>query len=129
MFAAGRWHSKGKRIVYTSSSLALATLELFVNLLDKHDLEGYVKTRISFDIDVVQRLEPTDLQAFLTNPDSFNSRAYGDAWLDANKSLVLEVPSRVVLEEVNYLFNPEHPNFATLEHTTTAYEVDSRLLK
>lgn len=31
LYAAGRWHPKGFPIVYTASSLALATLEVFVH--------------------------------------------------------------------------------------------------
>lgn len=31
LYAAGRWHPKGFRIIYTASSLALATLEIFVH--------------------------------------------------------------------------------------------------
>ncbi len=47
LFTAGRWHHQGARIVYCAESLALATLELFVNLQNKEILTQYVKSRIS----------------------------------------------------------------------------------
>ncbi len=32
LYVQGRWHPKGYKIIYTSSTLALASLEMFVNL-------------------------------------------------------------------------------------------------
>lgn len=127
LFAPGRWHSQGRRVIYSSSSLALATLELFVNLQDKEQLAFYVKTRITIPETLVENLEETALKAFLNDPDRFDSRRYGDGWLAEARSCVLEVPSRVVLEEANYLINPLHPEFARLAFETGAYQADERL--
>ena len=127
LFAPGRWHSQGRRIVYSSSSLALATLELFVNLQIKRQLARYVKSRIIPE-NLIERLEDADLRKFLADPDSFDSRSYGDAWLSETRSCVLEVPSRVVPQEANYLINPLHPAFSQVTTSTDAYEVDERLL-
>ena len=128
LFAPGRWHSQGRRSVYSSSSLALATLELFVNLEIKRQLARYVKSRIEIPEDLIQRLDEGTLRAFLEAPDRFDARSYGDAWLVDARSCVLEVPSRVVPQEHNYLLNPLHPAFERIVATTTPYEVDERLL-
>lgn len=40
-----------------------------------------------------------------------STRQLGDAWLRANRSAVLAVPSAVVPAETNYLLNPHHQDF------------------
>ncbi|MDQ3457774.1 MAG: RES family NAD+ phosphorylase [Deinococcota bacterium] len=128
LFAPGRWHTQGKRIIYSSSSLALATLELFVNLQNKNQLARYVKTRILIPEPLVTALADEGLETFVRDPEGFDSRAYGDLWLEGQRSCVLAVPSRVVMEETNYLINPLHPAFAEITATTEPYRVDERLL-
>mgnify|MGYP000704286130 CR=1 FL=1 len=127
LFSPGRWHSQGNRIVYSSGSLALATLELFVNLQLKRQLNYYVKSRISIPEKLIEHLEAITLNSFLQAPDEFDSRAFGDSWLVEERSCVLEVPSRVVPQEFNYLLNPLHPAFKQITASTDAYEVDKRL--
>lgn len=127
LFAPGRWHSQGRRIVYSSSSLSLATLELFVNLQVKRQLAHYVKTRLQFPESFVEDLQEDALTAFLHDPDAFDSRAYGDLWLAEARSCVLRVPSRVILLEPNYLLNPLHPAFRQVEAVTDTYWADPRL--
>ena len=129
LFAPGRWHSQGKRIVYSSGSLALATLELFVNLTLKQQLVHYVKSRIDILEVLVEVLEKPALHAFLAAPETFDSRSYGDAWLTEARSCVLRVPSRVIPQEWNYLLNPLHPSFGLIKASTDAYGVDERLLR
>lgn len=36
----------------------------------------------------------------------------GDEWLDSGKSIVMRVPSAIVVGEFNYLLNPLHPDFS-----------------
>ena len=128
LFVPGRWHSQGKRIVYSSSSLALATLELFVNLQSKRQLAHYVKSRIEIPEELTENLEEDVLRAFLRAPDQYDSRSYGDLWLAGERSCVLRVPSRVVPQEWNYLINPSHRDFKKIAASTSPYEVDERLL-
>ena len=127
LFAPGRWHSQGQRIVYSSSSLALATLELFVNLQVKRQLTRYVKSRLELPETLVETLENKAFASFLEAPDAFDSRGYGDTWLSERRSCVLKVPSRGVLEEANYLLNPLHPAFEKIVSVTDGYRVDARL--
>jgi RES domain-containing protein len=106
----GRWNHAGTAIVYTSASLALAALELFVHV----------------DIDLI----PTDLVAVSTDiPDSVvvdnvkienlpkNWRRYpapdalkdiGTTWAAKGSTALLAVPSAIIPEERNYLLNPAH---------------------
>ena len=129
LFAPGRWHSQGQRVVYSSSSLALATLELFVNLQNKRQLARYVRSRILIPEGLIEELGADLMAAFTRDPDGFNARGYGDAWLRGGESCVLRVPSRVVPEEANYLLNPLHPDFGKISATTEPYSADPRLLE
>ena len=128
LFAPGRWHSQGQRVVYSSSSLALATLELFVNLQNRRQLGRYVKSRILIPEGLVRELGADLTAAFVRDPDGFDARGHGDAWLEGKESCVLRVPSRVVPEEANYLINPLHEGFAQITATTEPYVADVRLL-
>ena len=79
--------------MYSSSSLALATLEPFVNLPIKRQLAHYVKSRMEIPEELVENLENSALGAFLKLPDEFDSRSYGSAWLTEERSCALKVPS------------------------------------
>ncbi len=114
--------------MYSSSSLALATLELFVNLQIKRQLAHYVKSRIEIPEVLIDPLEDVPLTSFLSVLDQFDSRSYGDTWLAEERSCVLQVPSRVVPQEWNYLINPLHGDFEAITTLTSPYEVDERLL-
>ena len=35
LYTAGRWHQKGRRVLYTSSSISLAKLEVLANSIGK----------------------------------------------------------------------------------------------
>lgn len=108
LYAAGRWHSRGRRVIYTSSHLSLALVEQLVHrIVDPGLLEhvGFVSIEINApgrSITRVRRLPETRTE----------SRQIGDDWLDRCKTLLLEVPSVVVPAEVNILINPDHPLFA-----------------
>ena len=128
LVSSGRWHSAGSRVVYSSGSLALATLEVFVNLLDPSALGAYVKTRIEIPEDLVEALPDDRLEAFRADPDAFDSRAVGDRWLAERRSCALGIPSRVILEETNYLLDPTHPEFSRVEHETTSFVINPRLV-
>ena len=53
----------------------------------------------------------------------------GDAWAVSSASVVLEVPSAVVVNESNYLITPDHPDFTSLViDPPQPFAFDSRLL-
>ena len=107
---AGRWNSRGTRVVYTSSSAALACLETLVHM---QALAKPVE-RWLFTIEVPDRLVE-ELRAFPagwdSEPASTASRTVGDQWIVSQRSVALLVPSVVVPLENNALINPRHPQF------------------
>jgi RES domain-containing protein len=126
----GRWNSPGKRVVYTAGSKSLALLELLV-YLDSSVLSSYVVIPVTFsdallsDVDILSL--PPDWKG---HPSPVELRQIGDRWLDYFGSVVLRVPSAIVPDESNYLFNPDHPDFSSVEiGEPVPFEIDLRLLR
>lgn len=110
--AGGRFNSPGIAVVYTASSLALAELEILVNLPTARLLESYVAFRVYFDASLLQALQDADLPAhWRTDPAPQAVKQIGDQWVQNAESAVLSVPSAVVPAERNYVLNPAHPDF------------------
>ena len=57
----GRWNSKGSAVVYASSSISLAILEVLVHIPIYGVLEEYVCFPLEFDRDFVLSLDMDDL--------------------------------------------------------------------
>jgi RES domain-containing protein len=128
--AGGRWNSPGVAVVYASSTLSLAVLELLVHTdpdLVPDDL------RVS-EIDVPASLTagvldvatlPPDWRAIPNHPAC---RAMGDEWVKRRDQVLLGVPSAIVPEELNYLINPAHPEAARIQVVRVrAFAFDKRL--
>lgn len=110
----GRWNSPGTRILYTASSLALATLELFVHLNSEALLNAYSFASVTFDEAAVERVEkfaglPSNWDVF---PPPEDTQRIGDEWVVSGSGLVLSVPSAVLPVERNYLINVGHPDLS-----------------
>ena len=57
-------------------------------------------------------------------------RKIGQDWLERRSTAVLKVPSAVVIEEWNYLLNPQHPDFNKLVFgEPQPYQFDRRLAR
>lgn len=53
-----------------------------------------------------------------------------DAWLREKETAVFQVPSAIIMEEYNYLLNPQHRDFARIKvRSTEKFTFDERLLK
>lgn len=107
----GRFNSVGTAVVYTSDSLALATLELLTKVNERRRLRDRVCIPVTFRETHVQTRNAAEL------PDGWDIRPYGpasqrvgDEWVRSDASLVLRVPSVVLPHAYNYLINPQHPD-------------------
>jgi RES domain-containing protein len=128
----GRWNHKGDRMVYASSSLSLAALEVFVHLEPSYlpsDLHAVVAA-IS-DAASVEELAVVDLPAnWRDYPAPIALQDIGSKWLREQRSLVLLVPSAVNPEEKNILLNPLHRQFSTLgDIASKPFAFDPRMWK
>jgi RES domain-containing protein len=111
----GRWNSPGTRIVYTSSTISLAVLEVLVHLDKANLLSSYSLISVGFDDALVQRLDRSMLpDGWRAYPAPSELQRIGDEWVRSQRSAVLEVPSIIVERESNYLLNPAHPDFSSV---------------
>ena len=125
----GRWSSKDRPAVYTSSTVALATLEMLVHLETSVTLPAYSLFLLEIPDALIEPLDPTrlppDWQAF---PAPRALQQIGDAWLISGTTPALRVPSVIVPTEFNYLLNPRHPRFVDLTvNPPRPYNLDPRL--
>ncbi len=128
--AGGRWNSPGVSLVYTSSSLALALLELLVHLKSSDLLVAYSAVPLSFPEELLEAIDPPHLPAdWQVSPIPPAIQQLGDDWVHQGRSAVLRVPSVILPIEPNYLLNPEHPRFTEIAlGTAIDMPIDPRLL-
>lgn len=109
----GRWNSRGVPMVYASSSLALAAIELFVHLDPNQQPDDLVYISATLPANEPhRRVAEKDLPAEWWLTENLTglqtTRALGDAWVKTGDSLALEVPSAALRPERNMLINPAH---------------------
>jgi RES domain-containing protein len=115
LYAAGRWHQKGRRILYTSSSVSLAKLEVLANSIGIIPKSMALASLSCPDDASILTIDIEDL------PGNWNHYPYPNSlsrisqqWLIDRKYWVMKVPSAQSPTEYNYLFNPEHPMHSQL---------------
>jgi RES domain-containing protein len=114
----GRWNLSGVPMVYTSTNVSLAFLELLVNvptarLSRANDLYDVVAADIENNSITVIELSqlPPDWNAYSPLPKS--TQQLGTFWMRKKKVLAVSVPSAVLPIERNILINPEHADFVS----------------
>jgi len=127
----GRWNSRGMRVVYASTSLALAAMETFVNLepnlrpKDLVSIEGEVPDALE-----IGRVELRALPANWRQTRDESLRRFGDEWIRAAQTVALLVPSAAVRGEWNVLLNPAHPDFSKVRfQEPEPFEFDARMFR
>src|SRR5215510_12845404 len=127
----GRWNSPGVRVVYASTSLALAAVETFVNLepnLRPNDLvsiEGDIPDKLE-----IRRLAPKSLPARWHETRDESLRSFGDEWVRIRQSAALLVPSAAIRGEWNVLLNPAHSGFSKIAfRKPDRFTFDSRMFR
>jgi len=127
----GRWNSRGVRVVYASTSLALAAVETFVNLepnlrpADLVSIEGEIPHTLE-----IARIDVKMLPAGWHETRDESLRAFGDDWIRGRKSVALLVPSAAIRGEWNVLLNPLHRDFSTIHvREPEPFEFDVRMFR
>lgn len=128
----GRWNLPGTPVVYASTHLSLAALELFVHLdpADAPEEMMAIPARVPAGT-VVAELELAELPAgWRTYPAPEEVQRFGSERLRAGRAAVLLVPSVVVPREGNALLDPRHEDFAAIEvGEAEEFSFDPRLWK
>jgi RES domain-containing protein len=129
----GRWNSKGLPAVYCASNVSLACLETLVHLnASTLPLNRYV-VEITIPDSVWEKRTLTTLKKLPATwgaiPAGMESVAWGDAWLKANTSAVLQVPSAIVTQDSVVLINPRHRDATRIKAAVRErFVYDGRLL-
>jgi len=128
----GRWHSRGRRVVYCAQSPAAALLEILVHFeIDIQNLPvRYRLLKIEAPDDVpVERVSVDDVPANWPQKTEV-TRELGERWLVKGSTALLSVPSAIVPETFNILLNPAHQDAKRIVVVQTGeHAIDPRLLK
>ena len=110
LFAAGRWHSQGRPVLYAATSPSGALIEVLVHLdVEPEEIpDGY--RLLGIDVPAGEMNDARG-EAIVDRPSNLDrSRALGDAWLHSCSSLLYRVPSAIISHTENVLINPAHPD-------------------
>jgi RES domain-containing protein len=115
MFADGRWHARGERVVYFGASAAIVVLERLAHTDPDLLPDDLRLARFEFSEPVLEN-KVEDFAALPANwhRDEARTRHIGRRWRDQGSSCLLAVPSAILPEEGNYVLNPEHPDAVRL---------------
>ncbi len=126
----GRWHTRGRSIIYCAENASLSILEGRVHLILSASPSDYVLMRIAVPEDVKARhVGPADLPLDWRDKQDL-TRRLGNAWLEEGHFMLLTVPSAIVDLERNVLVNPQHPDMSRLGvPAILPFSWDDRLLQ
>ncbi|RST31836.1 RES domain-containing protein [Sphingomonas ginkgonis] len=124
LLSAGRWHRRGRPVIYTAEAPALALLEALVRFET-----GGLPTRFQLlEIEVPEGAGQTEWSGEL--PDDSESQRWGSAWLEEAGTLLAKVPAAVAPRSFNWLINPAHPDARGLRLVEARrWNWDSRLAR
>jgi RES domain-containing protein len=112
---AARWNRSNEEVLYTSSSRALASLELLVHR--NAIMTGYAYVVLVIEVTLPQ----PSVQAVTLGslPEQWRGIEFyaalqekGSNWYQSRSALLLEVPAAVIPQEKNFVINTKHPLFA-----------------
>jgi RES domain-containing protein len=126
----GRWNPPGVRVVYTSATLSLAALEFFVHVSKETRPDELVS--ISLEIPKTVRIERVSESKLPPNwriyPAMDELKEIGRKWIKNGATAILVVPSAVIPQELNYLINPDHPDFKKMKISKPVpFNLDERM--
>lgn len=131
----GRWNSIGVEVVYASAHRSLAILEVLVHLEDDGTSTGaisrpYLIYPVSFNETLLEVLSASSIPPdWVSYPPAKSTQQIGDEWVTRASSPVLSVPSAIVSEEPNYVFNRNHKRFSEIQiGPPLPCRIDPRLL-
>lgn len=130
--APGRWHTRGRRIVYCAPNPATALLETLVHAeIDIEDIPIAFRY-LEIDAPDPAASETADVHALGPDwpADQEATQRAGDEWLRSGRTALFRVPSVVVPATWNVLINPRHRDSQRIRVAGVHHHaIDPRLLR
>jgi RES domain-containing protein len=130
---AGRWHEKGRQVVYAADHPSTALLEVLVHLeIDVEDLpDRFQLIEIDVPTDLsIGSIEKADLEKLSLGwmEDVRISRGQALPWFQELRTPILRVPSAILPGVSNFLINPLHADAGRIVTIgAEKYPYDTRL--
>ncbi len=126
----GRWNEPGIAALYASSSISLSLLEVLVNSNTLEELKSLALMKLEIPKSIDSSIQKLTSLKKAWYKDFDYTRWIGSQFLHAGNDLLLECPSAVINEEMNYLINPAHKEFNKLKLVSAgSFMFDERLFK
>jgi RES domain-containing protein len=130
--APGRWHTRGRRIVYGAPNPATALLEVLV-----HATIGLEDIPVKFRYLEIEAADSVSMDSVAAGTLGRNwrteletTRRFGDEWLYSGRTALLRVPSVIAPATWNVLINPRHPDSGQIRIVHIHQDpIDVRLLR
>jgi RES domain-containing protein len=128
----GRWNHRGVPMVYCTTALSLAALEVFVHL-DPDDLpDDLVSIRTELPDDLLPEVVDAGTlpNGWSQTPGPATLKDIGSSWIASSRGVALSVPSAIIPAERNILLNPSHPDMVRIvRHAPERFVFDPRMRK
>lgn len=106
----GRWNDKGTAMVYFADSRAMAVMEVLVHLRPAVIDQDFVLATFEIPDEEVLTIAVDDLPSNWKEESAIEMlKQIGNRFVAANHYLVMRIPSVILEEEYNLIFNPAHP--------------------
>ena len=127
----GRWNSKGKLVLYASENIATSLLENIIYRTGIGFNNDYKIMVIYHPEEHIEQIITSNLPKDWRSMESYDQlQKMGDSWYDEQRSLCLKVPSSILPDNYNIIFNTTHPEFKNVKLIDVLdYEPDERLEK
>lgn len=125
----GRWNSAGKLLLYTSENISLALLENMIYRVGSGFNHDYKIMAIYFPEEYLEQISFSKLPKNWRDYESYTAlQEIGNLWYNEQRSMCLKVPSPVLPENHNIIFNTTHPKFKNVKLIDILdFEPDERL--
>lgn len=127
----GRWNSKGKLVLYASENIAASLLENIIYRTGTGFNNDYKIMVIYHPEEHIEQIITSNLPQDWRSMESYDQlQKIGNSWYDEQRSLCLKVPSSILPDNYNIIFNTTHPEFKNVKLIDVLdYEPDERLEK
>ena len=126
----GRWNSEGLSAVYLASSRSLAILESLAHILPTNVPDDLCMMQVDVPDDFMEIVLDTLPSNWESYDDQYFLKKIGDNFLQKKEKLLLKLPSAIVKQEFNFLFNPLHHKATKAKIISMEiFKFDVRLLK